>query len=167
MSFHVVAVSLMTYPKYLYYMDAKKTTTIFKDYPDLKKCGVTSRFYPNGYENVDEEIAANLYLWLHQSYHVLWHTDTITNEIYIYSKTVLKLASRFATLLKQEKTESIHNWFQIIQIFGLIELQVKQSPETRSFPKNQLDKMILAKAQELLQKEASHIHLVRFVKMFG
>lgn len=142
-------------------------TVILKEYPDLKKCGVTSRFYRNGYENIDEEIAANLYSWLHQSFYILWDTDASKNEICIYSKTVIKLAERFATLLRKDKAESIHIWFELIKIIGMIELELKCSAKFSSLSKERNENWILLSAQEICKNHEGLIYLNRFVKMFG
>jgi hypothetical protein len=62
--------------------------------------GFTSRDFGHLYENMDEQIAGNLYLWIQQSYRVLWAVNVNQNRVILYSNTIDKLGERFATLLR-------------------------------------------------------------------
>jgi hypothetical protein len=149
-------------------MKANTPVTItFKDYPDTTKCGVKSRSYPNGYANFEEEIAGNLYAWLHQSYHVLWDVDPIRNEICIYGSTVKKLGNRFATLLQKDKTVSVQLCFQVVQLLSHIELNLQKKTNYPLLSKNQIEHWILSQAQAILKNHEGQIYLNQFIKMFG
>lgn len=56
---------------------------------------------------------------------VLFEVDKENMEIVLYSATMNKLASRFATLLKIEKKEVIKSVFEMIIYLGLVEINWK------------------------------------------
>jgi hypothetical protein len=68
---------------------------------------LTSRDFRRPYTDIDDYIRGNLYLWLHQSYHVLWQVSNTGGKVFIYRNTCLRLGERFATLLKIPKPEGV------------------------------------------------------------
>lgn len=66
---------------------------------------ITSREFGHPYEDMQDMICGNLYLWLQQSYNVLWRIDEENGKVVIYHNTTDKLGERFATLLKISKEE--------------------------------------------------------------
>ncbi len=66
---------------------------------------ITSRDFGHPYEDMQDMICGNLYLWLQQSYNVLWQVDDVNGKVIIYTNTTEKLGERFATLLKISKEE--------------------------------------------------------------
>ena len=95
---------------------------VFNDYPDLIKHHITLREFKNGYLNKDEEVAGNLYSWIHQSFSVLWEVNEESNEIIIIRKTNEKLGIRFATLIKIDKDLAIQEVFRLSASLALLEL---------------------------------------------
>jgi hypothetical protein len=65
--------------------------------------GFTSRDFGHPYESMEEQIAGNLYLWLQQSYSVLWEVNVEGNSVILYSNIIDKLGERFSTLLRLPK----------------------------------------------------------------
>jgi hypothetical protein len=67
--------------------------------------GITSRDFGHPYEDIQDMICGNLYLWLQQTYDVLWRIDKENGKVIIYQNTTDKLGERFATLLRISKEE--------------------------------------------------------------
>jgi hypothetical protein len=67
--------------------------------------GITSRDFGHPYEEMQDMICGNLYLWLQQTYDVLWRIDEETGKVIIYQNTTDKLGERFATLLRISKED--------------------------------------------------------------
>lgn len=67
--------------------------------------GISSRDFGHPYEDMQDMICGNLYLWLQQSYDVLWKIEDNNTKVVIYHNTTDKLGERFATLLKISKEE--------------------------------------------------------------
>jgi hypothetical protein len=66
---------------------------------------ITSRDFGHPYEDIQDMICGNLYLWLQQSYDVLWRIEENNGKVIIYQNTSDKLGERFATLLRISKEE--------------------------------------------------------------
>ncbi len=90
--------------------------------PDIEKLNITSRDFATPYSNIEEQIAGNLYSWIHQSYSVLWQVNSEKNEIFIFNKTIQKLGLRFATLLKMQKETAIHSVYKMAISLALSEI---------------------------------------------
>jgi hypothetical protein len=99
---------------------------IFLDCPDIEKLKITSRDFANPYSNIEEQIAGNLYSWIHQSYSVLWQVNSENNEILIFNKTIQKLGLRFATLLKMQKEAAIYSVYNMAISLALSEIVWKK-----------------------------------------
>jgi hypothetical protein len=67
--------------------------------------GISSRDFGHPYENMDEQIAGNLYLWIQQNYSVLWQVDEVNNKFVIHTNTTEKLGERFAKLLRMSNED--------------------------------------------------------------
>lgn len=67
--------------------------------------GITSRDFGHPYEDIQDMICGNLYLWLQQTYDVLWKIEDNIGKVIIYQNTTDKLGERFATLLRISKDE--------------------------------------------------------------
>lgn len=65
--------------------------------------GFTSRDFGMPYENMEEQIGGNLFLWLQQSYSVLWGVNAEQHQVLLFDNTIDKLGERFATLLRLSK----------------------------------------------------------------
>lgn len=65
--------------------------------------GIISRDFGHPYEDVQDMICGNLYLWLQQTYDVLWRVDDVNDKLIFYYNTADKLADRFATILRLPK----------------------------------------------------------------
>lgn len=66
---------------------------------------INSRDFGHPYEDMQAMICGNLYLWLQQSYSVLWEIEESSGKVIIYQNTTDKLGERFATLLRISKDE--------------------------------------------------------------
>lgn len=66
---------------------------------------ITSRDFGHPYEDMQDMICGNLYLWLQQSYDVIWKIEESNGKVVIYQNTTDKLGERFATLLRISNDE--------------------------------------------------------------
>jgi hypothetical protein len=81
--------------------------------------GFTSRDFGHPYENMDEQIGGNLYLWLQQSYGVLWAVNVEQHSVIFYSNIIDKLGDRFATLLRLPKEEGKAATLEMVKAVAL------------------------------------------------
>jgi hypothetical protein len=90
--------------------------------PELPQ-GITSRDFGHPYEDIQDMVGGNLYLWLQQSYDVLWRIDEENGKVIIYQNTTDKLGERFATLLRISKDEgktAIHEMVKALALSNYI-----------------------------------------------
>jgi hypothetical protein len=85
---------------------------------DLLK-GINSRDFGKPYSSMEEQIAGNLYLWLQQSYSVLWAVNSEPQVVNLYHNTIDKLGERFATLLRFTKDEGKAAALEMIKALAL------------------------------------------------
>lgn len=81
--------------------------------------GITSRDYGHPYEDIQDMICGNLYLWLQQTYNVLWKIDENNGKVIIYQNTTDKLGERFATLLRISKDEGKNAIHEMVKALAL------------------------------------------------
>ena len=60
--------------------------------------GFLSRTYSDGYPSFDDEMDANLYYWIRQSFRILWSLEV--ESVCIYENVVRKLTMRLSPQLK-------------------------------------------------------------------
>lgn len=81
--------------------------------------GFTSRDFGMPYESIEEQIAGNLYLWLQQSYSVLWEVNAEQHQVLLYDNTIDKLGERFATLLRLSKESGESATWDMVKALAL------------------------------------------------
>jgi hypothetical protein len=78
---------------------------VFVPFTEEKLQGISTREFGSPYENMDDKIGGNLYLWLQQTNSVLWQISDEDEQVLIFANTVEKLGERFATLMNLPKEE--------------------------------------------------------------
>ena len=86
-----------------------------------------SRDFGHPYTDINDKICGNLYLWLNQSYKVLWRIDEVSCKILIYTNTTDKLGERFSTLLRLSKEEGKIIVFKMINALALANYLVEKA----------------------------------------
>jgi hypothetical protein len=125
-----------------------------------------------------DQICGNLYLWLRQSFEVLWRVEEASPQVTIYENTTDKLGERFATLLRIPKEEGRAAVMEMVQALALsnyiIEHVVFKMSGNRSFKEanpilnGQLKYFLFWLAQQELEGDATAQNcLSRFMKMFA
>lgn len=139
---------------------------------------ISSRDFGRPYEDMYDQICGNLYLWLRQSFHVLWQVDEASPQVTIFDNTTDKLGERFATLLRLPKEEGRASVLKMVQAMALsnyvIEHVVYKMSGNWSFKEanpilnGQLKYFLFWLAQqELADHETAQKCLGRFMKMFA
>jgi hypothetical protein len=146
---------------------------IILDCPDIEKLNITSRDFATPYSNIEEQIAGNLYSWIHQSYSVLWQVNSEKNEIFIFNKTIQKLGLRFATLLKMQKETAIHSVYKMSISLALSEIVWGKYYKDKLVLNNTVRncelkrEFIFGFSNSVFEKELHTLKVLeRFVKMF-
>jgi len=141
--------------------------------PNIEKLKITSRDFATPYSNIEEQIAGNLYSWIHQSYSVLWQVNSENNEILIFNKTIQKLGLRFATLLKMEKETAINSVFKMSISLALSEIIWEKNYKDKSVRNTKVRNWELKRefifdfSNRIFEKELHTLKVLeRFVKMF-
>ncbi len=101
--------------------------------------GITSRDFGHPYVDMQDMICGNLYLWLQQSYDVIWKIEESNGKVVIYQNTTDKLGERFATLLRISKEEgktAIHEMVKTLALSNYIIEQVAFKMEGNWLLKN-------------------------------
>lgn len=163
-------------------MDYTKNKTIpepsilMLEYPHLEKNGIELRDFKNPYADKDEEVAGNLYKWIHQSYSVLWEVNAEKNEVTIFSKTIEKLGLRFATLLKMDKVHAIEGVRLMVIALAkshlLWELTMFTELEKKGYGKDSLERLknqfIFSQANQVLHSDFDNQRILnKFIEMFA
>lgn len=139
---------------------------------------ISSRDFGRPYEDMYDQPSGNLYLWLRQSFHVLWLVDETSPKVTIYENTTDKLGERFATLLRLPKEEGRAAVMKMVQALALsnylIEHVVYKMSGNWSFKEanpilnGQLKYFLFWLAQqELDDHETAQKCMDRFMKMFA
>jgi hypothetical protein len=81
--------------------------------------GISSRDFGNPYQDMQEQIAGNLYLWLQQTNSILWRVDETSPKVIIFENTTDKLGERFATLLKVSREEGKSAVLEMVKALAL------------------------------------------------
>lgn len=81
--------------------------------------GISSRDFGLPYEDMHEQICGNLYLWLQQSYGVLWRVEETEPKVLIYKNTTEKLGERFGTLSRLTKEDGKAASFEMVKALAL------------------------------------------------
>jgi hypothetical protein len=139
---------------------------------------ISSRDFGRPYEDMYDQTCGNLYLWLRQSFHVLWQVDEASPKVTIYENTSDKLGEQFATLLCISREEGRAAVMEMVQALALsnyiIEHVVYKMSGNWSFKEanpilnGQLKYFLFWLAQqELANHETAQKCLGRFMKMFA
>lgn len=139
---------------------------------------ISSRDFGRPYEDMYDQICGNLYLWLRQSFQVLWQVYEASPQVTIFDNTTDKLGERFATLLRLPKEEGRVAVLKMVQALALsnyvIEHVVYKMSGNWSFKEanpilnGQLKYFLFWLAQrELANQETAQKCLGRFMKMFA
>jgi hypothetical protein len=88
---------------------------------------VKSRDFGHPYKDINEKIGGNLYLWLSQSYKVLWRVDEVRSKILIYTNACDKVGERFSTLLKLPKEEGKLLFFKVVNALALANYLIEKA----------------------------------------
>ena len=81
--------------------------------------GINSRDFGHPYEDMQDMICGNLYLWLQQSYSVLWEVNAEQHKVLLHDNTIDKLGERFATLLRMAKEDGKAATLQMVNALAL------------------------------------------------
>jgi|GEM_PF-3398729 len=80
---------------------------------------INSRDFGHPYEDMQAMICGNLYLWLQQTYNILWQVNEDKDKVIIYTNTTEKLGERFATLLRMSKEDGKAATLQMVSALAL------------------------------------------------
>jgi hypothetical protein len=89
----------------------------FMPFSEEKMVGIHSRKFGSPYENINDQISGNLYLWLQQTYSVLWQIRD--ENVLIYANTVHALGERFGTLMKVPKIDGMAACFEMFKALAI------------------------------------------------
>lgn len=89
----------------------------FMPFSEEKMEGIHSRKFGSPYENINDQIGGNLYLWLQQTYSVLWQIRD--ENVLIYANTVHALGERFGTLMKVPKIDGKAACFEMVKAIAI------------------------------------------------
>jgi hypothetical protein len=140
--------------------------------------GIQSRDFGHPYQDMQEQIGGNLYLWLQQSNSILWRVDETSPRVTIFENTTYKLGERFATLLRVSGEEGKAAVLEMVKALALSHYVIEHVifkiegnwsfKEAHPILNEQLKYFMFWLAQqELEDNDLAQKCLSRFMKMFA
>jgi hypothetical protein len=135
---------------------------IYDDYPDAMELGIVSRQFHTPPANKEEELAGNLYLWLNQTYRVLWSFNKNRDKLTLFTAVIVKLGERFATLEGVPKSHGASVLMDVILSLAREEKRFVDANLGKGLPDISLFRKVLNESSDEL-----HIKfLTRYIDMF-